>query len=74
VHIILPGGKIIFFGGCALQNQVSIAHYNAEIFDPVSKSGTVVSGMNMPRIYHPSAILLLKGKVCLAGTSYAKTN
>lgn len=70
----LPDGKIIFFGGATFQNQLSTAHYNAEIFDPVAKSWTVVSGMNVPRIYHSTAILLLDGRVWLAGTSYAKTN
>jgi hypothetical protein len=70
----LPNGKIIFFGGCTFQNQLSTAHYNAEIFDPVAKSWTVVNGMNVPRIYHSTAILLLDGRVWLAGTSYAKTD
>ena len=57
LNAYLPGGKIIiFFGGCTFQNQLSTSHYNAEIFDPVSKSWTVVSGMNVQRIYHSTAI------------------
>jgi hypothetical protein len=69
----LPDGKIIFFGGCTFQNQLSTSHYNAEIFDPVARSWTVVNGMKVPRNYHSTAILLLDGRVWLAGTSYAKT-
>ena len=70
----LPNGKIIFFGGTNFQNASSGAYKNAEIFDPVAKSWTVVSGMNVPRIYHSTGILLLDGRVWLAGTSYSKSN
>ena len=70
----LPDGNIIFFGGTNFQNQLAGAYYNAEIFDPVSKSWTVVNGMTVPRMYHSTAILLLDGRIWLAGTSYSKTN
>src|SRR5215212_404310 len=70
----LPDGNIVFFGGTNFQNQLSGAYYNAEIFDPVAKSWTVVDGMKVPRIYHSTGILLLDGRVWLAGTSYSKTN
>jgi hypothetical protein len=70
----LPNGKIIFFGGTNFQNSLSGAYKNAEIFDPVAKSWTVVSGMTVPRIYHSTGILLLDGRVWLAGTSYSKSN
>jgi hypothetical protein len=70
----LPDGNLIFFGGTNFQNALSGAHYNAEIFDPVAKSWTVVNGMTVPRIYHCTGILLLDGRVWLAGTTYAKSN
>jgi hypothetical protein len=70
----LPDGNIIFFGGTNFQNALSGAYYNAEIFDPVTKSWTVVNGMTVPRIYHSTGILLLDGRVWLAGTQYSKTN
>src|SRR5215213_5857569 len=70
----LPDGNIIFFGGTNFQNATSGAYKNAEIFDPVAKSWTVVDGMTVPRIYHSTGILLLDGRVWLAGTSYSKTN
>ena len=70
----LPNGKLIFFGGTNFQNSSSGAYKNAEIFDPVAKSWTVVNGMTVPRIYHSTGILLLDGRVWLAGTSYSKTN
>jgi hypothetical protein len=70
----LPDGNIIFFGGTNFQNQLSSAYYNAEIFDPVTKSWTVVNGMTVPRIYHSTGMLLLDGRVWLAGSSYSKTN
>jgi hypothetical protein len=70
----LPDGNLIFFGGTNFQNASSGAYLNAEIFDPVAKSWTVVNGMNVPRIYHSTGILLLDGRVWLAGTSYSKSN
>ncbi len=70
----LPNGKLIFFGGTKFQNVSSGAYKNAEIFDPVAKSWTVVTGMNVPRIYHSTGILLLDGRVWLAGTQYSKSN
>jgi hypothetical protein len=70
----LPNGKLIFFGGTNFQNASSGAYKNAEIFDPVAKSWTVVTGMNVPRIYHSTGILLLDGRVWLAGTQYSKSN
>src|SRR5215212_861772 len=70
----LPDGNIVFFGGTNFQNQLSGAYYNAEIFDPVAKSWTVVDGMTVPRMYHSTGLLLLDGRVWLAGTSYSKTN
>jgi hypothetical protein len=70
----LPDGNIIFFGGTNFQNATSGAYKNAEIFDPLAKSWTVVDGMAVPRIYHSTGILLLDGRVWLAGTSYSKTN
>jgi hypothetical protein len=70
----LPDGKLIFFGGTNFQNSSSGAYKNAEIFDPVAKSWTVVNGMTLPKIYHSSGILLLDGRVWLAGTQYSKNN
>jgi hypothetical protein len=70
----LPNGKIIFFGGTNFQNSSSGAYKNAEIFDPVAKSWTVVNGMTVPKIYHSIGILLLDGRVWLAGTQYSKNN
>ncbi|MGH9990330.1 MAG: galactose oxidase-like domain-containing protein, partial [Nitrososphaera sp.] len=70
----LPNGNLIFFGGTNFQNASSGAYKNAEIFDPAAKSWTVVSGMNVPRIYHSTGILLRDGRVWLAGSSYSKSN
>jgi Domain of unknown function (DUF1929)/Bacterial Ig domain len=70
----LPDGKIVFFGGTNFQNSSAGAYLNAEIFDPVAKSWTVVNGMNVPKIYHCTGILLLDGRVWLAGSQYSKSN
>jgi hypothetical protein len=70
----LPDGNIIFFGGTNFQNSLAGAYYNAEIFDPVARNWTVVSGMTVPRTYHSTGILLLDGRVWLAGTQYSKSN
>jgi hypothetical protein len=70
----LPDGKIIFFGGTNFQNSSGGAYLNAEIFDPVAKSWTVVNGMTVPKIYHSTGILLPDGRVWLAGSQYAKSD
>jgi hypothetical protein len=68
----LPDGKIVCFGGVGFQNDLTTAFYNGEIFDPVAKTWTVVNGMNLAKVYHSTGILLLDGRVWLAGNSYAK--
>jgi hypothetical protein len=70
----LPDGKLVIFGGTVYQNRLSDAHYNAEIFDPVARSWTLVTGMTLPKLYHAAGILLLDGRVWLAGNSISKSN
>ena len=39
----------------------------AEIFDPVTKQFTALSAMKVPRTYHSMAILMIDGRVLVAG-------
>ena len=57
-----------------IHRQLVGAYLNAEIFDPVAKSWTVVNGMTVPKIYHCTGILLPDGRVWLAGSQYSKSN
>jgi surface antigen len=72
--VYLPDGKLICFGGVAIQNDLSTAFYNAEIFDPVARNWTVVNGMTVPKLYHAASILLPDGRVWLTGNSISKSN
>jgi hypothetical protein len=72
--VYLPDGKLISFGGAHFQNDLSTAFYNAEIFDPVARSWTVVDGMTVPKLYHSAGILLPDGRVWLTGNSISKSN
>ncbi len=72
--VYLPDGKLICFGGTNVQNELSTAHYNAEIFDPVARNWTVVGGMTVPKLYHSAGILLPDGRVWLTGNSISKSN
>ena len=65
--VILPDGQVLVVGGGAT-GQTDDPVYEAEIFDPVSETWTPVAGMQRPRVYHSTAILLPDGRVLSAGS------
>ena len=69
--VLLPTGKVIIFGGTRENNDLSLAVYNPEIFDPVTEQWSELPPHSVPRFYHSGAILLLDGRVWTAGSSYS---
>ncbi|HEU5317559.1 MAG TPA: galactose oxidase-like domain-containing protein [Chloroflexota bacterium] len=63
---ILPNGKLLVVGGGRFYNADPVME--AEIFDPETETWTVDSAMNVPRLYHSTALLLPDGRVWVAGT------
>jgi hypothetical protein len=62
---------VIIFGGTRENNDLSLAVYNPELFDPVTEQWSELPSHSVPRIYHSGAILLLDGRVWTTGSSYS---
>jgi hypothetical protein len=69
--VLLPTGQVIIFGGTRENNDLSLAVYNPEMFDPVTEGWSELPPHSVPRFYHSGAILLLDGRVWTAGCSYS---
>jgi hypothetical protein len=65
--VLLPDGKVLVVGGNST-GQDENPVLQAEIFDPVSETWTVVASMQRPRVYHSTAILLPDGRVAAGGS------
>lgn len=68
--VILPGGKVVVIGGqsTTLLFSDENAVLPAEIFDPVTETfSTLPEQMHIPRTYHSAAILMIDGRVMVAG-------
>ena len=72
IPVILPTGKIMVVGGTEFQNDNSLRIMEAEIFDPVTETWTLLPAMSVPRLYHSSGLLLPDGRVWTAGTTYTR--
>jgi hypothetical protein len=74
IPVILPNGKIMVIGGTEFQNDSTLKVQEAEIFDPVTETWTLLPAMAVPRLYHSSALLLPDGRVWTAGTTYTRVS
>jgi hypothetical protein len=63
---LLPDGTLFVCGGGRGNNADPVME--PEIFDPVSESWTTDASMQVPRLYHSTAVLLADGRVWVAGT------
>lgn len=63
---LLPDGRVLVVGGHAANESPIL---QAEIFDPVSETWTLVATMQRPRVYHSTAVLLPDGRVLAAGSN-----
>src|SRR4029077_7589852 len=67
---ILADGKVLVTGGSSSQgafNDATLAVLAAEMWDPATKSFSLMASMHVPRMYHSTAILLPDGRVLSAG-------
>lgn len=67
--VVLPTGQVVTVGGL---NKAAIfwdggAVLMAELWDPATQKSTRLSAMKTPRTYHSLALLLLDGRVFVAG-------
>ena len=68
--VLLPGGKVVVTGGQteALLFSDEFAVMHTEIFDPATETFTTLPDqMRIPRTYHSAAILMIDGRVMVAG-------
>jgi hypothetical protein len=69
---LLPDGTVLATGGTSQQdnnngNALAGAVYAAELWNPQTGQWTTMSSMNVPRLYHSTAILLPDARVLVAG-------
>ena len=66
---VLPDGTSLVTGGteCAGFNCAAGAVLEAELWDPETKKWSTLAPMEIPRLYHSTAILLPDGRVLIAG-------
>jgi hypothetical protein len=65
---VLPDGKVLVTGGSSAPgNDAAGAILAAEMWDPATGSWTTMASMQVPRLYHSTAVLLPDGRVLSAG-------
>jgi hypothetical protein len=70
--VLLPTGEVLATGGglydnVVLHGQPNIPVLPAEMYDPVANDWTTLAAMQIPRMYHSTAVLLPDGRVLLGG-------
>ncbi len=66
--VLLPNGEVLVSGGTALDNDPAQAVLPAEMYDPATGVWTEMAGLQQPRIYHSTSVLLPDGRVLTSGT------
>jgi Galactose oxidase-like, Early set domain/Kelch motif len=64
--VLLPDGTLFVLGGGRGNNADPVME--PEIFDPINETWTTDAPMQVPRLYHSTAVLLTDGRVWTAGT------
>jgi hypothetical protein len=67
---LLPDGTVLVTGGSGNANVSDPASvvYNAELWSPTTETWTTMAAMQVPRVYHSTALLLPDGRVLEAGS------
>jgi hypothetical protein len=67
--VVLPNGNVVVVGGQSIPSPFSdtAAILVPEIWDPATKSFSLLKPMHVPRTYHNTAILLPDGRVFVGG-------
>ena len=75
---VLPDGNVLVTGGGVTTEgkNVSAAVYEAELWSPATETWQTMAAMQVPRLYHSTALLLPDGRVVVAGSgdSYGGPN
>jgi len=66
---LLPDGSVLVIGGSKNSDVYDLTGpvYEAEIWSPQTETWTTMARMQVPRIYHSTALLLPDGRVLVAG-------
>jgi hypothetical protein len=67
---LLPDGSVLAVGGGSTRDGVNYANavLNAELWSPPTKTWNTMSPEQVGRLYHGTAVLLLDGRVLVAGS------
>lgn len=75
---MLPDGNVLVTGGGVTTEgkDVSAAVYEAELWSPAAEAWQTMAAMQVPRLYHSTALLLPDGRVVVSGSgdSYGGPN
>jgi hypothetical protein len=71
--VILPDATVLVVGGHSEHHgpfdpPESTAVFEAEIFDPIAETWSIMAPMQLPRVYHSTSALLPDGRVLASGT------
>lgn len=66
---LLPDGNVLATGGGRVTDVFNLgeAVYEAELWSPTTETWTTMASMQIPRLYHSTALLLPDGRVLVAG-------
>jgi Domain of unknown function (DUF1929)/Bacterial Ig domain len=72
---VLPDGKVLAVGGGGNMNQSDLSSgvLSSEEWDPSTSQWTTLASMDVPRVYHSTAVLLPDGRVLVAGGGHAES-
>jgi hypothetical protein len=70
--VILPNGKVLALGGSALDEDVTSASLNADLYDPAKNTFSSAGANAYPRLYHSLALLLPDATVWVGGGNPAR--
>ncbi len=67
---VLPDGNVLVTGGGVTTEgkDVSAAVFEAELWSPATETWQTMAAMQVPRLYHSTALLLTDGRVVVAGS------
>ena len=68
--VMLPDGTVLMVGGGLGPKKYQSPVLQAEMYDPVSETWSVMAAQSMPRMYHSTAVLLPDGRVLSAGEDH----
>ncbi|MHA3773494.1 LamG-like jellyroll fold domain-containing protein [Verrucomicrobiota bacterium sgz303538] len=67
---LLPDGNVLVTGGGVTTEgkNVAAAVYDAELWSPATETWQTMAAMQIPRLYHGTALLLADGRIVTAGS------